>query len=165
MEQIDNKAKSAAIQTFTAYLEQSNRRKTPERFAILDAVYSTGGHFSLEDIGEELEKKNFHVSRGTLYNTMRLLVRLRIVVSHHFRDGTKYEACLQNGDHCHQICTVCGKVTELNLPTIVEAIKKTHLKRFHKDAFTLNIFGICSSCQAKFTHNKRINKGNKQIIK
>ena len=54
----------------TNYLELNNHRKTPERYAILDAVYSINGHFTLEELGEKLNgEKNFPVSRATLYNT------------------------------------------------------------------------------------------------
>ena len=56
------------------YLEANNHRKTSERYAILDAVYDMKGHFSLEELGTELEARNFRVSRATLYNTMRLFI-------------------------------------------------------------------------------------------
>ena len=54
------------------YLENNKHRKTPERYAILDAVYSMDGHFTLEELGGLLESRNFRVSRATLYNTMKL---------------------------------------------------------------------------------------------
>jgi len=141
------------------YLETSNRRKTPERYAILDAVYSIGGHFSLEQLGECLEKQKFRVSRATLYNTMHLFIQLRLVTRHNLMNGTTYEAWYDNRTHCHQICTVCGKVTEINVPEINEAIENAHLRRFRKDGFSLYIYGICSSCQARIT--RRITTDNK----
>ena len=137
------------------YLESCNHRKTPERYAILDAVYGIGGHFSLEELGEKMESEsNFRVSRDTLYNTMRLFIELRLVIRHRFQGGTKYEACFDNEDHCHQICTVCGKVTEVSSPVITKAINETKLKRFRKDGFTLYIYGVCSSCQSKITRRR-----------
>ena len=33
------------------YLEACQHRKTPERYAILDAVYSIDKHFTLEELG------------------------------------------------------------------------------------------------------------------
>ena len=118
------------------YLEVNNHRKTSERYAILDAVYDIGGHFSLDELGAELEARNFRVSRATLYNTMRLFIELRLVVRHRFIGQTKYEACYANEDHIHQICTVCGKVTEIESPEIADAIKETKLYRFRKDGFS-----------------------------
>ena len=38
------------------YLEACQHRKTPERYAILDAVYSIDKHFTLEELGEYLSK-------------------------------------------------------------------------------------------------------------
>ena len=69
------------------YLEMNNHRKTPERYAILRAVYSMDGHFTLEELGAELnETYKFPVSRATLYNTLNLFMELRLVIRP-FRDG------------------------------------------------------------------------------
>ena len=40
--------------TLTNYLEENNCRKTPERYAILEAIYKMNGHFTLEELGEKL---------------------------------------------------------------------------------------------------------------
>lgn len=137
------------------YLEVNNRRKTPERYAILEAVYDTNGHFTLEDLSEKLAEENrFPVSRATLYNTLKLFMELRLVIRHRFQGQTKYEACYDNNSHSHQICTVCGKVNEIKSPQIQEAIGNMHLKRFRKDGFSLYIYGVCSTCQAKITRTK-----------
>lgn len=145
----------------TSYLIQSNRRKTSERYAILDAVYGADGHFSLDELSAMLEKQNFRVSRATLYNTMRLFIELRLVVRHRFIGQTKYEACYLGGNHLHQVCTVCGGVTEVNSPEIIAAVSSTKLHRFHADGFTLYIYGVCSSCQTKLSRQRKKNKQNK----
>ncbi|MDY4039024.1 MAG: transcriptional repressor [Prevotella sp.] len=144
------------------YLERNHYRRTPERYAILDAVYSINGHFSLEQLSARLEKDNFRVSRATLYNTMRLLLELRLVLRHRFQSGTKYEACYEHDDHCHQICTICGKVTELQVPELAQSIMNTKLKRFRKDGFSLYIYGVCSSCRAKITRNLTLKNKEKK---
>ena len=137
-----------------SYLEINNHRKTTERFAILDAVYDMQGHFSLEELGEKMSKDNFRVSRATLYNTMRLFIELRLVVRHRFIGQTKYEACYNNDEHIHQICTVCGAVTEIESTPITTTIAETKFTRFRKDGFYLYIYGVCSRCQAKLSRER-----------
>ena len=161
--------KATVKNILTSYLELNRHRKTPERFTILDAVYSMTGHFSLEELGDKLAGEyNFPVSRATLYNTLRLLIELRLVVRHRFQSTTKYEACYDNNSHCHQICTMCGKVTEVKSQGVIDAINDMPTRHFHKDGFTLYVYGICSSCQAKLrrraeTKNKKnIQKPNKK---
>jgi Fur family ferric uptake transcriptional regulator len=113
------------------------------------------GHFTLDELGEVLAAEHkFPVSRATLYNTLNLFLELRLVIRHRFQGTTKYEACYADNSHCHQICTVCGKVTEIRTPEVAEAIDQLHLKRFRKDGFTLYIYGICSTCQASITRQK-----------
>ena len=153
--------KATVRNILTSYLETNSLRKTPERFAILDAVYEMTGHFTLEELGDKLIRDyHFPVSRATLYNTLNLFMQLRLVIRHRFQGSTVYEACFDNTSHCHQICTVCGKVTEVKSDLIFEAIEATHLKRFRKDGYTLYIYGICSTCQAKLTRmrNKELKK-------
>jgi Fur family ferric uptake transcriptional regulator len=138
------------------YLETNKHRKTPERYAILNAVYSMEGHFTLDELGDKLSADvRFPVSRATLYNTLRLFLELRLVIRHRFQGTTKYEACYEGESHCHQICTVCGKVTEVRSPEVTATIDQMHLKRFRKDGYTLYIYGICSTCQAAITRQKR----------
>ena len=144
------------------YLEMNNHRKTPERYTILKAIYSINGHFTLEELNERLAKElNFPVSRATLYNTLNLFLELRLVNRHRFQGTTKYEACYDNDSHCHQICTMCGKVTEVKSPEIIMAVDNMRLKRFRKDGFTLYIYGVCSSCQTKITKRKKQEKMKK----
>lgn len=138
----------------------SNHRKTGERFAILDAVYSLTGHFTLDELEKQLEADNFRVSRATLYNAMKLFIELRLVVRHRFIGQTKYEACYDNGDHIHQICTVCGSVTGIYSERILQTIEETKFKRFRKDGFSLYIYGVCSRCQASIS--RRRNKKTQQ---
>ncbi len=145
-------------QVLDNYLECNHHRKTPERYAILDAVYSIGGHFTLEELNELLDKRNFRVSRATLYNTMHLFIELRLVMRHSLVDGTKYEACYSNENHVHQVCTVCGTVTEINAPLVTKALGETKLTRFRREAFALYIYGVCSSCQAKITRKRKLGK-------
>ncbi len=155
--------KTAVERILDSYLEMNNHRKTPERYAILRAVYSINGHFTLDELGEKLEREyRFPVSRATLYNTLNLFMELRLVIRHRFQGTTKYEACYDNNSHCHQMCTVCGKVTEVRSPEIVEAINALRLKRFRKDGFTLYIYGICSTCQARITRMMNTKKSQNQ---
>ena len=138
------------------YLEKNNHRKTPERYTILRAIYSINGHFTLDDLKARLaQEMDFPVSRATLYNTLNLFMSLRLVVRHRFQGSTKYEACYDNQSHCHQICTMCGKVTEVKSPEIKAAVENMHLKRFRKDGFTLYVYGVCSTCQTKMTKRKK----------
>lgn len=137
------------------YLEHNKHRKTPERYAILDAVYSIDGHFTLEELGDLLEKRSFRVSRATLYNTMKLFIELRLVIRHRFIGQTKYEGCYKNENHIHQVCTICGSVDEVQSPEIVNAIQGVRYHRFRKDGFTLYIYGICSKCQQRLARQRK----------
>lgn len=137
-------------QLFTEYLTKRKHRKTPERYAILDMIYSIDGHFNIDSLYTMMEETaKFRVSRATLYNTLILLLDAHLVVKHQFGTTSQYEKCFNQETHHHMICTQCGKVTEFNNEQLQTDIEGAKLPRFRQTHYSLYVYGLCSRCQWK----------------
>lgn len=156
---VDN-VKDRVKQIFTEYLRINKHRKTPERFAILDAIYSIDGHFDIETLyGLMVEKENFRVSRATLYNTIVLLLDAKLLIKHVFSNNTaQYEKSFNIETHHHLVCTTCGKVSECQNEELQKDIAETDLKKFQMSHYSLYIYGTCGRCAALRRKKKKEEK-------
>ena len=158
----DNKVRETVKQKFTEYLTANKCRKTPERYAILDLIYSEQRHFDMNSLYQAMKDNNFRVSRATLYNTMQLLIDCQLVVKHQFGNSvTVYERAYNNDFHLHLICSECRKVQKHRDSELRLVIRNKKIKQFTPMHYSLYVYGLCNICSRKLKKENKTSKNTK----
>ncbi len=130
---------------FSNFLKERNLRQTAERFAILEEIYSTPGHFDADELFVRLKEKGCRVSRATVYNTLDLLLECDLVVKHQFGSNqAKYERAFAYRQHDHLICLDCQAIFEFCAPqlqSIKEMVEDIYPVRIK--SHSLQLYGEC----------------------
>lgn len=130
---------------FERFLRERKQRQTPERFAILDEVYATEGHFDADELYARLRDRDVPVSRATVYNTLELLIDCDLVVRHQFGGKhAKYEKAYSYWQHDHLICEDCNHVMEFCDPRL-QGVRDMvgEIYQFGIRRHSLTLYGSC----------------------
>ena len=137
--------KTKVHEKFKEFLKIGKHRVTPERFEVLDFALKSGDHFTADELYLKMKEGKSNISRATVYNSLELLAKCRMLAKRNFGDNkTFYESSYNRQNHVHLICKVCGNIIEsdsLEITKIVEDIAKKN--DFVKESFQFNIFGEC----------------------
>lgn len=142
-----------AKEALAQFMEMNKMRKTLERYAILETVYRLDKHVSADEL-HEIMKPDFMVSRATVYNTLEMLYRAKIVMRHQFGSAVVYERWT-NKTHYHTICTICGTVSEFQNTTLKNSLSTIKLRGFSIAGHDLHVYGTCTKCRQRIGRQKK----------
>ena len=142
---MENQTLNMALARFSAYLADKGMRVSVERTALLEEIYSRTDHFTIEELYESMQVKNFRVSLSTIYNNLELLLACGLVRKHHFgRNATRYEKSLHTRQHHHLVCLTCQRIVEFCDPRLghIQQMAETLLE-FEVVRHELVFYGYC----------------------
>lgn len=130
--------------TASSRLETIGFRSTAPRRAVLQAIESAPGPFTVEDLLAELPG----VGRATVFRTIKLLQELEMMCRVPLEDGTARYQVSEGDHHHHLVCRTCGSLTEFSDPELDALIAdraRTH--GFAIQGHSLELYGFCRACQ------------------
>lgn len=135
---------------FGRYLRDQGLPVTHQREAVAEVVFASDEHLSVDDIEGRLRERGERIGKATIYRTLDLLVRSRLVEEHDFGEGFKrYEHRLSSHPvHEHLICLECGTVTEFESNELYGVESRVRAEHgFQPVRRRLEIYGLCRACR------------------
>lgn len=137
------------IEEIRIKINQCGLKATPQRIAILEAIYALSNHPTAENIIDYIRKKHPSIASGTVYHVLDVLVENKLVKRVKTeRDAMRYDGILDH--HHHMYCTKCDIIEDYadeELDSILKAyFKKKDLKGFKIEDIVLQIKGTFDKC-------------------
>jgi Fur family ferric uptake transcriptional regulator len=120
-------------------------RLTPQRRAVLDAVDSLPGRFTVVELYDRARRSYPRLGLATTYRTIELLKRTGSVRPLAGEDKPAYVRC-RPGHHHHLVCLSCGAVEETELCAAPAASELKRRHGFAAEAHEVDIYGLCARC-------------------
>ena len=117
-----------------------------QREAISEFLMSRKDHPTAEVVYEEVRKQYPHISLGTVYRNLSLLVELNQAIK--FPAGDGFEHFDGNpAPHYHFICNDCNSIIDLDIP-VIESVNTEASYGFDGEitGHTAFFYGKCHSC-------------------
>ena len=128
-------------------------RLTAQRRAVVEIIQSATEHLDAAALLEEAQKRGQGIDRATVYRTLELLKKLRLVDEldlMHLNGEKHYYEVRARRDHLHLACFECGRIEEFESP-LFEELKAEIVreKGFEIQIVRMEAGGRCSACREK----------------
>jgi Fur family peroxide stress response transcriptional regulator len=139
-------------------LKKTGLRVTPQRVAIMQALYESKEHPTAAKIFEGIRRQYPNLAMGTVYYTLEKLVESGMVTSLGMVGDDQVHYDGNTILHSHLACLSCQKIVDIQSPNLedltVELQSNTGFKLLGS---CLMYYGICPDCQkSKMKINKLI---------
>src|SRR5215475_16224248 len=105
-------------------LTEKKLKKTSQRALVWGALLDLRGHPSVEDIRDHLLKQGHRIGLATIYRTLKILLQSGLVRQSKLHGMTRYEPVINQPNHLHFICNVCGTTVEFPSRKIEQLIRR-----------------------------------------
>ncbi|MFQ5614072.1 MAG: Fur family transcriptional regulator [Anaerolineae bacterium] len=128
-------------------LKKAGYKLTPARLAVVEVLETSPEHLNHNQILEEGKKIYPKLSRATVYRTMELLVKLKLIRPLYLNDPAQRFVSAAGGHH-HLVCTNCHTIVEFDRCTVEQLAQDlAEHYRFRIRSHLLEFQGLCATCQ------------------
>lgn len=127
------------------------QRMTRQRRVILDTLCGCTSHPTAEDLYQMVRHRMPHISLGTVYRNLDVLIRCGSVRKLELTGGpARFDGNITRHDHIR--CIHCGRVDDLD-PVTVDIRRHPALRRagYQLASYALELDGICPGCSRTST--------------
>ena len=135
--------------TIVESLRQEGYRLTPQRMMILSVVEDSVSHISAEEIYRKVRERYPFVNISTIYRTLNLLKKLRLISETDMGEGYVRYELLERHRHHHLVCRQCGESFAFE-DEFLKPLQRRLLENygFAADVDHFAIFGLCQRCRS-----------------
>ena len=128
-------------------------RLTAQRRALVEVIQGAEEHLDADTLLERARKRESHIDRATVYRTIELLKRLRLVDEldlMHLEGEKHYYELKTTREHIPLACFRCGRIEESS-SSLYEKLKSEIAKQagFKIRVTRLEVGGACRACAAE----------------
>ena len=131
-------------------LRKAGLKVTLPRLKILEILENSNiRHLSAEEVYKSLLAAGDDVGLATVYRVLTQFETAGLVTRHNFEGGHSVFELNQGEHHDHLVCVKCGMVLEF-IDEVIEhrQMEIAKSRGFQITDHSLNIYGICETCQA-----------------
>ena len=138
----------SSVERICEQLKAQGRRLTPQRRAIIQALFDADFHPTAEQIFTRVRQAMPDMSHATVYNTLRELVEMGVLQELALGLGERhYDFTTDN--HAHLICLGCGRVEDAPYDKEAVTLPAGHTHGFHVVDCNVIFRGYCPDCMSQ----------------